>query len=84
MRPCADILLTRDLPGVGGHMEYVEATAELLAPLIVYTRREDFGDLVTFAARVQLDDEQRAALARDTIDEMDRTGKTRAWRASAQ
>ena len=65
-------------------MEYVTATAELLEPLVAYARREDFGDLVTFATWIDLDKHEKAALAEDMIDEMDRTGKTRAWRVFGQ
>jgi hypothetical protein len=65
-------------------VQYETATTPLLPPLIVYACRLDIGDLVLFAAGVELDDETKAALAKDLIDEMDSTGKVEAWRAFGQ
>lgn len=65
-------------------MQYDQAAAPLLPPLVAFARREDYGDVITFTTGVQLDDETKAALAKDMIDEMSRRGRTQAWRAFGQ
>jgi hypothetical protein len=64
-------------------MHYELATVPLLPPLVAFSRRTPWVDVILFTPGIDLDDEAVRAIAKDMIAEMDLTGGTRAWRASA-
>lgn len=59
-------------------MRYLTETATLLSPLIAYAKRSDLGILVLFVPGLRAD--VRDDVAVDLIDELERTGKDRAYR----